>query len=235
MGEGNLVVFKGTADGITVLLDEHADFEEVIGHFKHKLNESKAFFKGSKVNIRFKGRQLTKAQQDDLMNLLTNQNIINISFIHQFENEPLTYDEEMMWIKQELATLNGSMTHFHYGIIRSGMHINYPGNVIVLGDVNPGGVVTAGGNVMIFGTLKGKVHAGLDGRFQTPFIISKTMVPIQIGIRNVIAQCPQGESAETDMGNDLQVAYLKEEQIYVDVLDAKSISQMLSTNEMQGV
>lgn len=236
MGEGNLVVFKGTADGITVMLDEKADFEEVIGHFKQKLDESKAFFKGSKVNIRFKGRQLDKEQQDELMKLLAHQNVINISFVHQFDNETPTYDEEMLWIKKELDTMNGSMTHFHYGIIRSGTLIDYPGNVIVFGDVNPGGVITAGGNVMIFGTLKGKVHAGLDGRFKTPFVISKDMQPIQIGLRNVIAQCPQQDFKSGGANNDLlQIAYLLNEQIFIDLLDAKSINQMLSANDNQGV
>lgn len=235
MGEGNIVVFKGTADGITVMLDEKADFEEVIAHFKQKLDESKAFFKGSKVNIRFKGRQLNKMQQDELMNLLAHQNVINISFVHQFENEVPTYDKEMLWIKKELETLNGSMTHFHYGIIRSGMHVDYPGNVIVLGDVNPGGVVTAGGHVMILGMLKGKVHAGLDGRVKAPFVITREMQPIQIGIRNVIAQCPQGDSKIYESGETLQIAYLLNEQIYIDLLDAKSINHMLSANDDQGV
>ena len=238
MGEGNLVVFKGTADGITVMLDEKADFEEVIGHFKQKLDESKAFFKGSKVNIRFKGRKLTKIQQDELMTLLAHQNVINISFVHQFENEMPTYDQEMLWIKNELETMNGSMTRFHYGIIRSGTQIDYPGNVIVFGDINPGGVITAGGNVIIFGTLKGKVHAGLDGRFQTPFVICRDMQAIQIGVRNVIAQCPQQDIKDTksNKSNDLfQIAYLLDEQIYIDLLDAKSINHMLSAKDKQGV
>lgn len=236
MGEGNLVVFKGTADGITVMLDEKADFEKVIGHFKQKLDESKTFFKGSKVNIRFKGRQLSKQQQDELMKLLAHQNVINISFVHQFDNEAPTYNEEMLWIKKELDTMNGSMTHFHYGIIRSGTLIDYPGNVIVFGDVNPGGVITAGGNVMIFGTLKGKVHAGLDGRFKTPFVISKDMQPIQIGLRNVIAQCPQQEFKSGGVNNELlQIAYLLNEQIFIDLLDAKSVNHMLSANDNQGV
>lgn len=231
MGEGNLVVFKGTADGIVVMLDEQADFEDVIDHFKQKLNESKAFFKGSKVNIRFKGRDLDKDQQDELMRLLKHQNIMNISFVHQFENEMPACDQEMIWVKQELDAMNGSMTHFHYGIIRSGMQIDYPGNVIAFGDVNPGGLITAGGNIIIFGTLKGKVHAGLDSRVKTPFIICKDMQPIQIGIRNVIAQCPSQEAKREVHDMFLQIAYLLDEQIYIDLLDPKSINHMLSAKE----
>lgn len=235
MGEGNLVVFKGTADGIVVILDDQADFEAVINHFKQKLNESKAFFKGSKVNIRFKGRELNKMQQDELMDLLTHQNIMNISFVHQFENEAPTYNEEMLWVKKELETLHGSMTHFHYGIVRSGMLIDYPGNVVVIGDINPGGVIKAGGNVIILGMLKGKVHAGLDTRFSTPFVICRELYPIQIGIRNVIAQCPRNEKKAEGSSDILHIAYLVNEQIYIDILDSKSMNHMLSANDNQGV
>lgn len=229
MAEENLVVFKGTADGITVLLNDKADFEAVMDHFKQKLENSKAFFQGSKVNIRFKGRHLNKNQQDELMHLLSNQNIVNISFVHQFENEPVIYDKEMLWIKNEIETLNGSMTHFHYGMIRSGIQVDYPGNVIVLGDINPGGVVTAGGHVVVLGSLKGKVHAGLNARIPVPFIISNNMQPIQLGLRNVIAQCQNWDMGIDKKENILQIAYLLNEQIYVDLLDAKSVNQMMNS------
>ena len=232
MGEGNLVVFKGTVDGIVVILDEKASFEEVISYFKQKLNESKTFFKGSKVGIRFKGRLLSAQEQEELIDILKKQNIINVSFVHPFENEPILYDEKMLWVKNELDTMNGSLTHFYYGIIRSGMEIEYPGNVIVFGDINPGGVIKAGGNVIVFGVIKGKVHSGLDANFKKPFIISRGIAPIQIGIKNVIAPCPKEEKG---ISEELQIAYLIDEQVYVDVLDTKSISHMLSTNDKQGV
>ena len=228
MGEGNLVVFKGTVDGIIVILDEKAAFEDVISHFKQKLNQSKAFFKGSKVGIRFKGRLLSPDEQEVLIDILRKQDIINISFVHPFENEPIPYDEKMLWVKKELDTMNGSLTHFYYGIVRSGMEIEYPGNVVVFGDINPGGVVKAGGNVIIFGIVKGKIHAGLDANFKNPFIISKGMIPIQIGIKNVIAPCPKDEK---NISEEMQIAYLVNEQIYIDVLDTKSINHMLSTND----
>ncbi len=232
MGEGNLVVFKGTIDGIVVILDEKAPFELVINRFKEKLNESKTFFKGSKICVRFKGRILSSDEQNELINILKEQDIINISFVHPFENEPIPYDERMLWVKNELDTMNGSLTHFHYGIIRSGVEIEYAGNVIIFGDINPGGVIKAGGNVIVFGIVKGKIHAGLDANFKNPFIISKGMMPIQIGIQNVIAPCPKDEKSASE---NLEIAYLMNEQVYIDVLDARSINHMLSTNDNQGV
>lgn len=227
MEQGNLVVFKGTPEGIIIILDEDAEFEQILISFKQKLQQSKQFFKGSKVSVRFKGKSLTQLQQEKLMELLANQNILNISFIHQFEGEESQYDKDLMWIKEELEKDGASLTHFHFGIVRSGTHIDYKGNVIVLGDVNPGGLITAGGNVIVLGSLKGKVHAGLDNSCNNPFIISYVMQPIQIGIGNVIAQAPKGESFGNKETKELQIAYLKNQQIYVDILDAKSLNHML--------
>ena len=47
--------------------------------------------------------------------------------------------------------------------LRSGQSIRYPGAVVVLGDVNPGAEVIAGGDVMVWGALRGLVHAGATG------------------------------------------------------------------------
>ena len=227
MEQGNLVVFKGTPEGIMVILDEEVSFEELLISFKQKLEQSKQFFKGSKVSIRFKGRSLTKHQQEKLMEILANQNILNISFIHQFEDEENQYDKDLLWIRNELEKNGSFLTHFHFGIVRSGIHIDYKGNVVVLGDVNPGGLITAGGNVIVLGNLKGKVHAGLDNSCNKPFVISSVMHPIQIGLGNVIAQAPKGEFFGDKDSKELQIAYLNNEQIYVDILDAKSLNHML--------
>lgn len=47
--------------------------------------------------------------------------------------------------------------------LRSGQLIRYPGNVFVVGDVNPSAEIIAAGDITIWGTLRGIVHAGADG------------------------------------------------------------------------
>ena len=44
--------------------------------------------------------------------------------------------------------------------LRSGRVIRHVGHVIVIGDVNPGAQIIAGGDVIIWGRLRGTVHAG---------------------------------------------------------------------------
>lgn len=73
--------------------------------------------------------------------------------------------------------------------IRSGQRIFYPGNVVVMGDVNPGGEVVAGGHVIVMGALKGMVHAGAEGD-ESAVVIAFDLQPTQLRIAGYIARPP---------------------------------------------
>lgn len=47
--------------------------------------------------------------------------------------------------------------------VRSGQVLRHPGHIVVLGDVNPGAQLIAGGDVIVWGKLQGNVHAGALG------------------------------------------------------------------------
>ncbi|GAB6280802.1 MAG: septum site-determining protein MinC [Thermovirga sp.] len=55
--------------------------------------------------------------------------------------------------------------------LRSGRKIEHDGEVIVLGNVNDGAEVIAGGSVVVMGRLRGLAHAGL-GREDDAFIVA---------------------------------------------------------------
>lgn len=45
--------------------------------------------------------------------------------------------------------------------LRSGYKVDYDGHVVIIGDVNPGAEISAGGSVVVWGKLLGGVHAGI--------------------------------------------------------------------------
>ena len=53
------------------------------------------------------------------------------------------------------------LTKFVYSTIRSGMKIQYNGNLVIIGDVNPGAEVIATGNIIVMGALRGIAHGGI--------------------------------------------------------------------------
>ena len=72
--------------------------------------------------------------------------------------------------------------------IRSGQTEDFPeGNLIIYGDVNPGGEVSAGGDVIVLGSLRGSAHAGMNGKL-TAVIVAMNLVPLQLQIGNYISR-----------------------------------------------
>jgi len=74
--------------------------------------------------------------------------------------------------------------------LRSGNKIQYPGHVIVFGDVNPGAEIIAGGDVFVWGKLKGTVHAGASGNTNA-VIGALELSPTQLRIADQIAIQPK--------------------------------------------
>lgn len=74
--------------------------------------------------------------------------------------------------------------------LRGGQEVQSQGSVLILGNVNPGAQVIAGGNIDIRGTCRGIVHAGAYGD-KSAIIIADHLMPVQIRIADVIAQSPE--------------------------------------------
>lgn len=222
MGLDNVVIFKGGRDGIIVILDKEAPFTDIKTIFIQKLQDAKHFFSGAKVSMRFSGRILTQSQQDELMEVLSGQNIVNISFLHEFETDQKEEEKESLpWFATEDAH-DTSMTKYHVGILRSGQCIEYPGSVVIIGDVNPGAQILAGGNIIVLGTLKGVVHAGRNPGAYRPFVMALGMHPVQIGIRSTIARSPDSMYDKKEEDTSL-IAYLSNNQIYIEPVDYKTV------------
>lgn len=66
-------------------------------------------------------------------------------------------------VKREQVEVEGQETLLVRGTCRSGTTIHNAGNVVVVGDVNPGAEITATKDIVVFGKLAGMAHAGFDG------------------------------------------------------------------------
>jgi len=80
--------------------------------------------------------------------------------------------------------------------LRSGQSIHYDGNVVIVGDVNPGAEVVATGNVVVMGYLRGVVHAGAGGN-EDAAVYAFRLQPTQLRIANYITRAPDGEDANS--------------------------------------
>ncbi len=90
------------------------------------------------------------------------------------------------------------------GPLRSGGRVLYEGNVVVLGDVNPGAEIVAGGSVIVWGRLRGVVHAGAQGD-EKATVCALEFNPTQLRIAGEIAVSPKKRGKSQP-----ETAYLKD-------------------------
>jgi septum formation inhibitor MinC len=102
---------------------------------------------------------------------------------------------------------NGRRTTQVHGTVRSGRIVRFDGDVVLIGDINPGAKVIATGDVFILGRIKGSVYAGSEGD-NNAFIFSLGHSSPQLRVGGIVHFSGEGESSETPT-----LAYLKHEQL----------------------
>lgn len=116
--------------------------------------------------------------------------------------------------------------YIYRGNLRSGQSIRHAGAVVILGDVNPGAQVISGGDVLVWGRLRGTVHAGAMGDART-IVAALDFEPVQMRIARHIAMTPKGASNnpgywfwKRESSGKPEVARVIDNQIIVDPWDA---------------
>lgn len=74
--------------------------------------------------------------------------------------------------------------------LRSGASLRHAGHVVIIGDINPGAEIVARGNVVVWGRLRGMVHAGAEGD-EGAVVCALDLSPTQLRIASQIALTPK--------------------------------------------
>ncbi len=85
----------------------------------------------------------------------------------------------------------GVSTLYHRGTLRGGQALHNLGNLVVIGDVNPGAELVASGDIVVFGALRGVAHAGAQGD-RSARVIALELAPTQLRIATLIATSDAG-------------------------------------------
>lgn len=80
-------------------------------------------------------------------------------------------------------------TLYIHRTLRSGQSISSEGNIVIIGDVNPGAEIIAKGDITVWGILGGIAHAGSDGNTYSRIRALK-LNAIQLRIGDVFARRP---------------------------------------------
>jgi septum site-determining protein MinC len=179
------VILKSNPHGINLILDKNLPFGELKQEILKKFKESDKFFKNARIGLSFEGRDLSQAEECEILELISaNTSIEIVCIIDKDESKDAFYVDK---IKEFDEIQSGRTGEFYKGTLRSGQVLECETSLIVLGDVNPGAKIIAKGNIVVLGSLKGNAYAGASGDENT-FVAALDMDPVQIKIGNVIGR-----------------------------------------------
>lgn len=200
LGSASPFSIKGMKDGLLVTLGE-GQWEEIETALLHTIQTRQEFFRGARVALQVGDRTLNRDDIRKLRDRLAAHDVrlqailgksaetIRSARREGLETElpesPATPAGE-----DELPPLDSSETGITGVLIRhtlrSGRIVRHIGHVVVIGDVNPGAQIIAGGDVLVWGRLRGTVHAGATGD-ENAVVCALDMRPMQLRIANHVA------------------------------------------------
>ncbi|MFC4618146.1 septum site-determining protein MinC [Camelliibacillus cellulosilyticus] len=172
-----LVTIKGKKDGLVLKLDDQCSYHQLIQELKARLAERHAHYQeGPLVSVKVEAgdRFLNQQQKEEIEDIIRSENKL---FVAELSSNVISKDDCARLLRQERLRPLKQM-------VRSGQVLQSDGDLLLIGDVNPGGKVIAKGSIYILGALKGMVHAGSDGS-EDKVVVASHFKPTQL----IIGDC----------------------------------------------
>jgi septum site-determining protein MinC len=194
------VQIKGIREGLLVTLSD-GDWPDIQQSLLDKIDKQGDFLRGAKMILDVENHILKAAAMGKLRDVLSEK---GISLWAILSNSPTTEQTaqtlglatriHQTHPAKEASSVNtnfdGEETIMIRRTLRSGNSVQYPGHVVVIGDVNPGAEIIADGDIVVWGRLRGMVHAGADGK-NDAVVCALDLAPTQLRIADKIAIPPQ--------------------------------------------
>lgn len=222
------VLIKGISDGLLIALSPTDEWQSITTELAERIDQQSSFFTGARVTVDVGERPVPKYELSSLKALLERRGL-TLAVVQSQSRTTLesaealdlrinnvlrpdgaaaspAADEDQPIDPEETGTPGILIRR----TLRSGRIVNSEGHVVVYGDVNPGAKIVARGDIIVWGKLRGTVHAGADGD-ETAIVCALDMSPNQLRIADQIATSPQ----ERRRGVNPEIALIRDNQIIV--------------------
>jgi len=213
---------KGLRDGLLVSLDD-APWNEQFAALITQVDSQPSFFQGARLAVDVASQVLRVNDMVELRDALSER---GISLWAILSESPTTENTaQLLGLATRISkprpeesrqfsveNLGEETAMFLSRTLRSGTRIEFAGHVVVMGDVNPGAEIIADGNVIIWGRLRGMVHAGAKGN-RSAVICALDLSPTQLRIADEVSatlkpqENPRPEIARINEDGKLQAEF----------------------------
>jgi septum site-determining protein MinC len=197
------ITIKGIREGLLVTVGTGETWPTTANGLLTHIDQATDFFKGARVALAIGPRTLSAADLGRLRDDLSDRKVslwavlsesaatvkaaqalgLNVALPSSAppRREPREVEVDPEVARQEAVYVRRTL--------RSGQSLSHPGHVIVVGDVNAGAEIVAEGDIVVWGRLRGTVHAGAGGDTDA-IVCALDLAPTQLRIANSIAISP---------------------------------------------
>ncbi|MGN7380684.1 Septum site-determining protein MinC [Chlamydia abortus] len=197
------VTIKGVKDGLVFVLDDTCRLTDLLEELQHKLEKTHhKILSGPliRVYVKLGKRVINEAEQEQIRELIGQHGNLIIQSFETSASPALPPEILPSGIK--VIT----------GIVRSGQTVTHEGNVMLLGDVNPGGSILSTGDIFVMGSLRGMAHAGTQGD-EKAIIAASYMRPTQLRIAGIFSRPPDEWGIDEAL---MEFAYIQNARMEID-------------------
>ena len=214
-------MLKGSREGVAIVIDEAVSIETAIAELRAKLQDAGNFFRGAAFRIDAGRRHLTDAERDAISQTVREFGIELYGEENRRAGQPLDapVKERSPVLPVRLAArgrgeemASEESTLYLRRTLRSGQRVDYQGNVVIMGDVNAGAMVTCTGDIIVLGSLRGLAHAGAAGNEQA-IVMAFRLEPTQLRIAHHISRAPDEAGPRPD---GPEIARVKNDMILIE-------------------
>ena len=192
------ITIKGTREGVALAIGE-GPWPELMAGLTARLRTTAAFFRKARVLMDVGARAVAASELEQAAQVLGQYEMSLVSVISTNAEtqvaarevglglvvpQPARAESEA-WV---LPSVEGILVR---RTLRSGQIARHEGHVAVIGDVNAGAEIVAGGDVIVWGKVRGIVHAGAAGD-DNAVVCALYLAPMQLRIGSYIARAPEG-------------------------------------------
>lgn len=220
------VQIKGIREGLLVVVGE-GGWEDVRNSLLEEIDRQSGFLKGARVALDLGSHALKAVELGGLRDALSERElnlwaVVSTSLTTEQTAQTLGLATRLNKPRQErdarpldTSVQSGEKAMLVRRTLRSGFSVQFDGHVIVIGDINPGAEVIASGNVLVWGRLRGMVHAGAEGN-EDAIVCALDLIPTQLRIAGQIAITPQRRGKPQP-----EMARLKDGQVVAEAWNPK--------------
>jgi septum site-determining protein MinC len=203
------ITLKGIKEGLLITIKPDGKWSDLVTRLTALIDSQGGFFRGAQVTLSLGERDVRRHELTNVHTVLAKREVTLTAVLS--DSTTTVNSAHKLGLKTDLSSGDleapdvepvalkpptidpeerGTAGVLIKRTLRNGRTVHSDGHVIVLGDVNAGAVIVAGGDVIVWGRLRGTVHAGAYGD-ESAVVCALYLAPTQLRIAGYITISPE--------------------------------------------